>query len=92
MNRIASDIYETHPVPKITFQRAIGAAIFSATSKPIAGSALVTSGATAQKAAEYSASETRIGWPLGTVLWYIYNPIVTNEATSGHTEMILEQH
>ena len=51
MNRIASDIYETHPVPEITLQRAIGAAIFSATSKPIAGSALVTSGATAQKAA-----------------------------------------
>ena len=91
MNRIVSDIYETHPVPEITFQRAIGAAIFSATSKPIAGSALVTSGATAQKAAEYSASEIRIGWPAGTVLWYVYNPIVTNEAASGHTEMIWEQ-
>ena len=53
--------------------------------------ALVTSGATAQKAAEYSASEIRIGWPAGTVLWYVYNPIVTNEATSGHTEIIWEQ-
>ena len=91
MNRIVSDIYETHPAPEITFQRAIGAAIFSATSKPIAGSALVTSGARAQKAAEYSASEIRIGWPAGTVLWYVYNPIVTNEATSGHTEIIWEQ-
>lgn len=28
------------------------------------------------------------GWPSGTVLWYVYNPIVTNEATSGHTEII----
>ena len=91
MNRIVSDIYDSHPAPEITFQRAIGTAIFSATSKPIAGSALVTSGATAQKAAEYSASEIRIGWPAGTVLWYVYNPIVTNEATSGHTEIIWEQ-
>lgn len=91
MNRIVSDIYETHPAPEITFQRAIGTAIFSATSKPIAGSAFVTSSATAQKAAEYSASEIRIGWPAGTVLWYVYNPIVTNEATSGHTEIIWEQ-
>ena len=91
MNRIVSDIYDSHPVPEITFQRAIGAAIFSATSKPIAGSALVTSGATSQKAAQYSASEIRIGWPAGTVLWYVYNPIVTNEATSGHTEIIWEQ-
>lgn len=40
---------------------------------------------------EYSASEIRIGWPAGIVLWSVYNPIVTNEAASGHTEMIWEQ-
>ena len=27
----------------------------------------------------------------GTVLWYVYNPLVTNEATSDHTEMIWGQ-
>ena len=91
MNRILSDIYTVHPAAQITFQRAIGAGIFSSTSKPLAGAAIVTSGATAQKAAEYAASDIRIGWPAGTVLWYVYNPIVTNEATSGHTEIIWEQ-
>ena len=91
MNRIKNPIYQTLPIPEITFQRANGVGIFSATSAPIAGAAIVTSGATAKKAAEYSASEIRIGWPAGTVLWYVYNPIVTNEATSGHTEFIWEQ-
>lgn len=91
MNRIINPIYDSLPVPQITFQRANGASIFSSTSKPIAGAAIVTSGATARKSSEYTASEIRIGWPAGTVLWYVYNPIVTNEAASGHTEMIWEQ-
>lgn len=91
MNRIKNPIYDTLPVPEITFQRANGASIFSATSAPIAGAAIVTSSATAQKSGEYSASDIRIGWPAGTVLWYVYNPIVTNEAANGHTEIIWEQ-
>ena len=31
------------------------------------------------------------GLPSGTVLWYVYNQIVTNEAANGHTEIIWEQ-
>ena len=91
MNRIKNPIYQVLPEAGITFQRANGVSIFSATSVPIAGAAIVTSGATAQKAAEYTASDIRVGWPAGTVLWYVYNPIVTNEAASGHTEIIWEQ-
>ena len=30
-------------------------------------------------------------WLSGTVLWYVYNPIVTNEAANGNTEFIWEQ-
>ena len=91
MNRIKNPIYQALPIPEITFQRANGVSIFSATSAPIAGAAIVTSGATAQKSSEYSASDIRVGWPAGTVLWYVYNPIVTNEAANGHTEIIWEQ-
>lgn len=93
MNRIKNPIYAAIPAPAISITRANGVGIFStlATNKPLAGAAIVTSGATAQKAAEYTASDIRIGWPNGTILWYVYNPIVTNEAASGHTEIIWEQ-
>lgn len=71
------------PESGVTIEKAVGAGIFSTTSKPRNGTAVITDGNNNRAASAYTANGDRGGVAEGAAFYLVFDHIGSNSATSG---------